>query len=204
MAANEYTQEKKTGKFQWFVLVILIPLIFAVMLSLIVATIAGVNVFDMAQKYTKDIPVISSVIPNSDDEKSAENGSPELQAEIEDQKAQIESLEGKLTSREETIEELNQKVADLTNQLNEENKSREERSELLKKMSSSFQEMDAEQAAPIIANLDQNVAISLLENIPNQERGLIFAEMNPEQAANLTSAFVESTTSSGGTDSNNE
>ncbi len=205
MAANEYKNEgEKTGRFQWFVLVILIPLIFAIMLSLIVATIAGVNVFEAAQKYSSQIPVISSIIPDQDEKESSEAGSPELKAELEDKKAQIQSLQNELTSKDKTIEELNSKLSDLTNQLAAKNESKQERDQLLKKISTSFKKMDAEKAARIIANLDQNVAISLLESLPDEERGLIFAEMNPEQAANLTSAFVQSTNGSEERDSAEE
>jgi len=53
--------------------------------------------------------------------------------------------------------------------------------------------MDPEESAPVISNLDQNVAISVLENLPDKERGPILSEMNHEEAANLTCALSEST-----------
>ncbi len=194
MAANEYKNEEgKTGRLQWFVLVILIPLIFAIMLSLIVATIAGVNVFEAAQKYSSQIPVISSIVSNDQEQENSDAGSPELKAEVEDKKAQIQALQTQLDSKDEKIQSLEQEIADLTDQLAAKNEDKQKQQEVLDMLGNSYEQMDAERAAPIIASLDTNVAISILESLSNEARGSIFEEMNPEQAANLTSAFVQST-----------
>jgi len=82
------------------------------MLGLIVATIAGVNVFETAQKYSSQIPVISSIIPDQEEKESSEAGSPELNAELEDKKAEIQSLQNELTSKDQTIEELKGKITE--------------------------------------------------------------------------------------------
>lgn len=191
MALEEKSAKvEKAGKVQWFLLVILVPFVFAIMLGLIIMTIAGVNVFDKAQQIGSNIPVISSVIPK--DEASLEEQQLELKAELENKTALVNQLEGDIASKEKTIENLNSKIAELTTQLSEKDDQKKNREEVLQKLSTSFKEMEPDEAARIMENLDQNVAISVLEKLPDKERGLIFAEMNPEQAANLTSAFVNS------------
>ncbi|KGP73990.1 MotE family protein [Pontibacillus yanchengensis] len=194
MAQQEYNQveTKKTNKFQWFVFVILIPLLFAITFALIVMTIGGVNVFQKVQEYGGKIPVISSMVSSEQTQEKQEPQSAELQATVQDQKAQIQQLQGTITQKDQTIEELNQQIEELTNQLNEKSKSDKQRAEIMKNMSSSFKEMDAEKAAPIIAQLDQSTAVSILQEIPDEERGNIFANMSPEQAASFTNALVNS------------
>ncbi|MYL33144.1 hypothetical protein GLW08_01505 [Pontibacillus yanchengensis] len=192
MAEQEYNQleSKKTNKFQWFVFVILIPLLFAVTFALIVMTIGGVNVFQKVQEYGGKIPVVSSMVSSDNTQENQEPQSAELQATVQDQNAQIQQLKGTVSQKNQTIEELNQQIEELTNQLNEKAKSDQQRSEIMKNMSSSFKEMDPEEAAPIIAQLDQSTAVSILQQMPDEERGNIFAKMSPEQAATLTSALV--------------
>lgn len=191
MAGKEKSAKgEKTGRFQWFILVILVPFVFAIMLGLIVMTIAGVNVFQKAQQIGNSIPVVSSMIPA--EEPNQQEQEAELKAELENKSAQISQLESNLTAKEKTIEDLNEKIAELTNQLSQKDDNKKDREKVLQGLSSSFKEMEPNEAARIIENLEQNVAVSVLESLPDKERGLIFAQMNPEQAANLTSALYNS------------
>ena len=52
---QEEAEEKSYSKLQWFIVVIIIPSIFALAVALIVATVAGVNVIDKAKEYSEKI-----------------------------------------------------------------------------------------------------------------------------------------------------
>ncbi|MFC0524140.1 MotE family protein [Pontibacillus salicampi] len=196
MAGKEVQDRKKTSKFQWFVFGILIPLVFAITVALIVMTIGGVNVFEKVQQYGSNIPGVSAIVSSEQDSGEEESdstrtSSAELQATIQDQNAQITQLQDTIASKDSTIEELNNEIATLTEQINKESKNNDNQKEVMKDVSSSFKDMDADKAAPIITELDKSVALSILQEIPDKERGKIFEEMDPKTAASLTSALVQ-------------
>ena len=61
----EELETKKTSRFQSFIYVVLIPLLFTITVALIVMTILGYNVFELTKEYGQKIPFVSSMI--SDD-----------------------------------------------------------------------------------------------------------------------------------------
>ncbi|MFD1018184.1 MotE family protein [Thalassobacillus hwangdonensis] len=178
-------QPNKGSKLQWFLLVIVIPIIFLIVLTLIIMTVAGKNVFEMAQQ----IPGVESLV-TSEEEAINENKINELMADVADKSARIEQLEGELAGKDDTIEELNEEILALQTEQESEDQVNTDQEEMIKSISASFKDIDAEEAAPIIEQLDEVLAVSVLEKVPNEERGLILAAMDPEKAANLTSAFI--------------
>lgn len=59
-------------------------------------------------------------------------------------------------------------------------------------MAASFQQMEPEEAAPIVENMSQDLAIQVLENVASEERGLIFGQMSPEAAAEIAGEIINS------------
>ncbi|MCD5322685.1 MULTISPECIES: MotE family protein [Pontibacillus] len=181
--------KQKSSKFQWFVFVILIPLILAITVALIIMTVAGVNIFEKTKQFTNDIPVISTMV-NQETEENQGDQTVELEATIEDQNAQLEELQSQLTVKDQKINELNNEIEKLTNQLNDKNMSDKNKEEVLSNLSSSFKNMDPEEAAAIVSKLDQVASVNLLEKLPNDERGKVLAALDPELAATITSALM--------------
>ncbi|SET41780.1 Flagellar motility protein MotE, a chaperone for MotC folding [Salinibacillus kushneri] len=184
------TEKQKASKFQWFLFVIVIPAIFAVTILFVVLNIAGVNLFDMAEKH--NIPVVSALV-QSDEDKEKENTQDqlsELQATIKDKDANIEQLQVDNKSKDEKISKLQQTISDLTNQLNQQEEQQQNQTEQIKEVSTTFEEMDPESAAPVVENMEQDVALKVLAEIPSEQRGAILSAMNPELAANLTSELL--------------
>ncbi|RDY72156.1 MgtE protein, partial [Halobacillus trueperi] len=58
-------------------------------------------------------------------------------------------------------------------------------------MAQSFQVMDPEEAAPILENMNQNLAVQVLNDVASEERGEILGQMDPEAAANIASMLIE-------------
>ena len=104
--AKTYDEEsKQTNKVQWFFFVIFIPALFAIALTWIVMTIAGINVGDWASKHAADVPVISSVFP-TDDEKEQEELIGQLQHTLDEKEAKIQQLEQEKAGLNANIDEL--------------------------------------------------------------------------------------------------
>lgn len=188
MAISEKPKQK-SSKVQWFVFVILIPLILAVTVALIIMTVAGVNVFEKTKQFAEDVPKVSALL-NTETTKKSEGQAVELKATIEDQNAQLDELKSQLTVKDQKIEELNNEMKQLTKELEDKKISDKDKEDIMTDLSSSFKNMDPEQAAAIVSQLDQASSVDLLEKLPSDERGKVLAALNPEQAANLTSALM--------------
>ncbi|KGP93274.1 hypothetical protein N780_10945 [Pontibacillus chungwhensis BH030062] len=188
MAISEKPKQK-SSKVQWFVFVILIPLILAVTVALIIMTVAGVNIFEKTKQFADDVPRVSSLL-NTETKNESDGQTVELQATIEDQNAQLDELKSQLTVKDEKIEELNNEINQLNQEVKDKKVSDKNQEEILTDLSSSFKKMDPEQAAAILSQLDQASSVDLLEKLPSDERGKVLAALNPEQAANLTSALM--------------
>ncbi|KGX88446.1 MotE family protein [Pontibacillus litoralis] len=182
-------EPKKTNKFQWFVFGIVIPFIFAVTVFLIVMTIAGVNVFDKAQQLSSEIPVVSSFL-SKDEEGEGKTKNAEDKATIQDQDAEIRDLQGMISMKDQEIKDLQIEVQQLEQQLKNQKDLSESKEEKVKEVSSSFKEMDADEAAIILEELEQNTALTILEQMSGKERGDILAEMNPQTAASMTNSLI--------------
>ncbi|WP_099158099.1 MotE family protein [Virgibacillus ndiopensis] len=200
MVKQNKQKREKSNPILWFIFAIVIPIIVAITLTVIIFSVAGVNVMDWVKKTGNDIPVISSIV-TTDEEKDIERSEAKMQETLKNKDAKINKLTQNVDDLESTIDQLEQKIAKLENSNTEQSTSEETSSEAgddnsntnpVKTIASSYKEMDSEQAANIIANLEDNLAISILKELPNDVRGTIFDEMDPEKAAQLTQLFVES------------
>ncbi|MFB4167495.1 MotE family protein [Virgibacillus sp. JSM 102003] len=197
MAKDNIKQQNKTNPFLWFFFAIVIPLIVAVTLAVIIFTVAGVDVVGWAKTTGNSIPVVSTMI-TTDKEKNEQREDQKTKDIIASKDEKIEQLNQKVSNLESTIGQLEQEIVKLENSNSNEKSSESETSDdeaesgnkSIKAISSSFNEMDSEQAALIIENMEQDLAVGILKQIPNDVRGGIFENMDPDLAAELTQLFV--------------
>ncbi|MUV39961.1 hypothetical protein JNUCC1_03845 [Lentibacillus sp. JNUCC-1] len=189
-------KEKQSSPLIWIVFTIIIPFMAACVLAVIVLGYAGVNVTGWAKEKAEYIPGISAFL-------AAE----EEQAEKEATQNADEIWQKKLANKNEDIKELNQTIQQLqtSNRELEQEIVKLERAqetqpeavqtgqnkEVFASIAQSFNKMDAAQAALIIDQMDNTLAVELLEQVSTDVRGQILESMKPEQAAQLTKAFVE-------------
>ncbi|SDL74054.1 MotE family protein [Sediminibacillus halophilus] len=189
MASKSEYEKKKPGVLQW-ILFILIPLILAATIALIIMVAAGIDVGGFAKKYANQVPGVSSLV--SDEEK--ESGDVEqkrLTAAIESKDEQIEQLESELEAREADLEDLNEQINTLNQQLEtKEEETEETASDPINDISTSFQNMEAERAAGILANLEDDTALAVMEQMSKKTLGEILGEMDADEAARLTNAYA--------------
>ncbi|UOQ93222.1 hypothetical protein MUO14_23045 [Halobacillus shinanisalinarum] len=200
MAKKVNREQEKGSKRQWFFLVIVVPTLFALTLTLVVLTIMGVNVIEKAESYANQIPGLSSLVSTSE-EKQSTRQTEQLEATLANHNAEISQLEQEVNDKQGTIEELNQQIEQLEADLDAEvNASpaaepKEEMSSeinMVKEMAVSFEEMDEEKAAPIIENMNQDLAVQVLIEVASSERGAILGAMTPESAAEIASSIANS------------
>ncbi len=197
MAKDNKKQQNKTNPILWFFFAIVIPFIVAITLTVIIFTVAGVDVAGWAKSTGNSIPVVSSMI-TTDKEKAEQRDEKKTKDIIASKDEKIAQLNQKVSNLESTIGQLEQEIVKLENRNSNEEKSESEAAdeeaesgnESIKAISSSFNEMDSQQAALIIENMEQDLAVGILKQIPNDVRGGIFEEMEPDLAAELTQLFV--------------
>ncbi|MFS0672437.1 MotE family protein [Ornithinibacillus sp. 179-J 7C1 HS] len=192
MAKQRVMEEKeKMNPFLWFLFAIVIPVIIAITLTAIVLAMAGVNVVDWAKNTGNNIPVISSFI-TTDEEASQIKEEEDIQSRFDKKDAEIDELTQEKLTLENTIEQLEQKIAKLERDLDvaTNQSEKDESSETINQISSSFKEMKNKQAASILEQLDTGAAFIILSDMTSEDRGLIMENMDPEKAAEITKRFI--------------
>lgn len=187
------TQEKKPNPILWFIFAVIIPLILIISIILVVLSFTGFNALDWAKE--KEIPVVSSMIPSKEEESKAE----QLQratSKVKNQQEEIDELLMEVSSLEAIIEQLEQDIVKLENKNQSEEASLEgtedEKQDIdtIKTMAASFKKMKSKQAALIFQDLDNDIAVEILDRLSNDVRGGILEAMDAKEAAKLTELYI--------------
>ncbi|MBS4189232.1 MotE family protein [Bacillus sp. FJAT-49705] len=185
---SEEKESKKSSRFQGFIYLVLIPLLFAITIALIVMTILGHNVFELAKEYGQKIPFVSSVFEedNSQSLEKLETKSIELEAEIKDREAKISQLESQLESKDEEISKVQLEKERLEEEILELTAIKEENKRAFKDIVKTYETISAKKAAPIISNMSEEEALKILSNVKADTLAGIMEKMEPELAAKYT------------------
>lgn len=192
-------KKKESGKFQWFLFVILIPLVFAVVLSIVLLQLLNVDLSAPLQNTASKLPVVKELItdkkpadksaaPKDDEEKQ------KLKKTIEDQTKQLSILESDLKTSQDEIDRLNQKIRSMENldQKND-NEPSDEANESSEedKLVTIYESMTGSKAAKILAELNDEEALNILKKMSNKKLTEILSQMKPEDAARFTTKLSE-------------
>lgn len=195
MAEKIVEQEKKVNKFQWFLIVVLIPLLFAITVTLIVMTAAGANVFETVKTYGQKIPFVSSLV-EEENPKSIEEFEKKLislEAQIKDREAKIEQLELDIDGKEKEVVRAKLESEQLQLQINELKAIQEENKRAFKDIVKTYETISAKKAAPIIAEMSETEALKILTNIKADTLASILENLDPEKAAKFTELLTNET-----------
>lgn len=190
---QEEAEEKSYSKFQWFIVVIVIPSIFALAVALIVATVAGVNVVDKAKEYSEKIPFLSSGEERKEEKKmeDMEGKLSELRAEVKVREESIAQLQTKLASKDEKIEKLElekeQLESEIDNLLAVQTDNKREFKDIVK----TYETMSAKKAAPIITQMNDKDALEILAHLKSDTLAAIMEQMNAADAAKFTTLLTK-------------
>lgn len=192
---KEKNNKKKSNPIVWFLFAVIIPLVVIIGLIVVILSFTNFSTMDWVKEKGKDIPVISSFIP-SEEEKNDKQAMERAEETIAKQKDEITDLHEQITNLESIIDELEQDIIKLENKYESEDSLLEEGTEVeerdtIKTMSASFRKMKSKQAALIFQDLEVDIALEILEQLPNDTRGGILEAMEPKKAAQLTEMFIK-------------
>lgn len=192
----EKSKKKSMNPFLWIVFAIIIPLIIVSTLTVFILNMAGVDVTGWFKNTASNIPVVSNFI-TTEEEQAVEDEIKKLTEMIEEKDLEIARLQTISEDLEMTISRLNQQILKLENEIASRDELAEQEEELevennesLKQIVSSYESMKTKHAAIIIQNLENDLAIDILKELPNDRRGKILEAMDPERVAELTKLFV--------------
>ncbi|MFA1820673.1 MotE family protein [Virgibacillus oceani] len=187
-------EKKKMNPLLWFLFAVIIPVGIVISILFIILNVAGVDVSGWAKDRVSSVPVLSKLV-SEEETMTVEEDAQQTQARVAEKDAEIDQLQEEIRGLETTIENLNQDIVRLENrneQNNESTNEEEQASDPMSSMSGTFKDMDHEQAALILQNMDEETAISILNEVSNKVRGQILEAMDPEIAADLTQLLINS------------
>ncbi|WP_246939936.1 MotE family protein [Bacillus pinisoli] len=197
MEQLQENESKLINKFQWFLFVGVIPLLFAVIVSIVVLTFAGVDVAGAIQKYGQHIPGVSKLLP-------AEEGTIDLEAKLkqdvsnleatnQENLTMIEQLEKEAEVRETEMSSLQAQIEDLTEQLKAKELEQQETKQTIDELSKIYESMSSKNAAAILSELDDQDALTILRALSTEALGSILEKMEPTDAARFTKLLADET-----------
>ena len=107
----------------------------------------------------------------------------ELDQDIDTQKSYLESLKKQVEENLKKVESARTEIADFMNTRDEKEEGK------LKKLARFYEAMDAEQAAPLLKDVSDELAIKIFDRMDTKKAGTILAQLPPQRAARLTQAF---------------
>jgi len=192
---NSFEEKKKPFNFfQRFILVAVIPTIFAIIVLVILLTFAGVDVAKQGKELMNHIPFLSSEEVST--EKMLENNKStisSLQGKLKEQESQIETLEKQLEDSENRVQEANVEKEKLQSELMSLKSSKEETQKVLSEMVKTYETMSAKKAASILSAMSENEALKILAELKPAKLASILEKMEPSVASKYTELLSNNT-----------
>ncbi|AIF45466.1 MotE family protein [Virgibacillus sp. SK37] len=190
MSKQNKTDKKKLNPIIWFIFAVIVPLVVIITITLVILSMAGVNVMDWTKDKLAHIPGAATLVSGNENEKPQVDTN-KIRSQVSQKEKEIKELNQQVDDLKTINNRLEQKIVKL--EKNTSNPSLEEDSEglnMIETMSQSFKDMDRQQAALILTDLEKDTAVSLLKELSNKVRGEILGEMDPAKAAELTQKLI--------------
>ena len=182
-------QERKIAKkiLRFLAYSVIIPLLIIVLLLFMYGLITGENIFEMARDYFDERSRIDSII---DENQYYKQQLAKARDELESNEGKIADLEQQLEEKNEEIKQLELEKDQLASQLDEENFEAKGTDNSIQAIVSSFHEMKPKNAANILVQLDEGLAVNILSAMDDDSRAKVLEKMPPENAAKITAQLA--------------
>ncbi|MBS8263462.1 hypothetical protein DYI25_03285 [Mesobacillus boroniphilus] len=191
----EEKESQDVNKFQWFLYVIAIPTLFAIVIALVALSFLGINIFETAKEIGGKVPVISQYV-KEERQPSIEEFEKDiisLEAEIKDREAKMEQLQSKIDSKDTLLKRMELEKTQLQAQIEELTAIQEENKRAFREIVKTYETMSAKSAAPIISKMDTDEAVKILTNIKPESLAAIMEKLPAEEAAKYTELLTNET-----------
>ncbi|MGL4523577.1 MAG: MotE family protein [Bacilli bacterium] len=194
MAEKLPTEERKYGRIQWFFFVVFIPFVSAIVLSIGVLYIAGIDVVKEGKEIFAKVPFLQSMV----DVESAESKEQKLTRENEQLKKQSETLKTEVealkkdqSEKDQQLLKLQSEIDELQRQLETNAMSNEEIEAKYKSIAKSYSDMKPKQTAEILQKLTPIEAVQILKRMNKDSLTAVLENVPADQAAVYTKLLLQ-------------
>ncbi|WP_251658930.1 MotE family protein [Sporosarcina aquimarina] len=192
---DSFKEEHKAGSFlqmllAWFV----IPLIFAIAVLLIIAKVADVNVVEKAKEWTASVPMLEQKKQDSStkkDKKILEERVVAMKEELKQKEQQLLVIQEDLKKSNAKNEELVLAQEKLQAEILVLQRTNDDSKKEVGQLVSTFEQMSAKSAAPVITEMEDAQALQLLSQMKANTLAAILEKMSPEDAAKYTALLAK-------------
>ncbi len=180
------------SKLQWFFFAFVIPLIFALIVYSVIITFMGKSIVDQVKTVGSHIPIVSNLFDEEKADRADAQESKKLEQEITrlthtitEQEQNILALENKLLEKDEEVIKAKETIVKLEKQLENASEDGTVTSNEVKETAKRLLAMSPKDAALILAEMQNQEAISILQAMKPDDSGQILAKLEPKQASIL-------------------
>lgn len=179
------TEEREYSKFQWFIMVIFIPTMFAIILFVVVMHFIGINVIDQTKQFAASVPLLSNFVTTEEEiaEEEERMKIGDLMETISSKERDVQNLENQLAMYKKEIDLLEAKVDQLNQQLEEKDNLEQGIRVEYEEIARLYESMSAKNAANIINELPTEQAAEQLMYVKTSTRADILARLSPEKSS---------------------
>ncbi|WP_339163485.1 hypothetical protein MHB50_09995 [Siminovitchia sp. FSL H7-0308] len=185
---KDMEQNEKKGVFKKFILWVAVPLLVILLLILVIASIAGINVFEKAKKSMSKVPILSAFTDSSTlSIEEYQKRIVDLEGEIQDKNTQLERLQKKLEEKEAEADKLLLEQERLESSIEEDAEGNPENNKEakpdIKEIKAVYETMAPKKAALIILEMKEEESLNILSNLSTESLARILEKMPPDRAA---------------------
>jgi len=194
-------KKKSFNFFQRFLLIVVIPIMFAVVVGLIIMVYSGADVVSKGKELMNQIPFLSAEKATSDQiiEDNKQNIA-DLENQLNEQQTNIETLESQLKVSEEESKALKVDKIKLQNQLDELKTTQEKTQKAFDDIVKTYETMSAKNSAAIISEMSENEGLKILASLKPAKLASILEKMEPSVASKYTELLAASDSSASSTE----
>lgn len=181
-------EERNYTFLQKILYLFIFPVLFMITLVLAILTVQGTNVFDLAQSF----------IPNKDEAKKEEPAQTDKRERDEPEKEsqpktnqEVIMLERQITDKEREITKLVSELKQANTRIKDLETQQQDIKSSSKELAALYERMSTKKAAAIIVELEEDMALLILNNLSVAKKSGILGQLDPEQAARFTKLLAE-------------
>ncbi|QFT88870.1 MgtE intracellular N domain protein [Bacillus sp. THAF10] len=185
---NIETEEEKYSFMQRLLYLFVIPLLFAAVLLLGYLTYQGKNVFEIAQTFIPD--KVETASEQEDQGKKDTKTNEKQPAEKETSSQEMVQLEREINRKQQEITKLVAQLEQANKRIEDLETEQENVKASTKELAKLYEGMSTRKASEIILELEEEMAIRILQELSTAKTSSILGQMPPEQAARITTRLA--------------
>ena len=196
---EEIQEEREYGRWEWFFYMIVIPALFASLLSGVLLSLVGVNVLGTVLHWANSIPYVEKLVPDEYAATSDSEEQPDMDKQVatlqQDQaknQQQITALKEESAKKDATIAALEKQIDDVNKAMEDKRATEEERQKQFADLAKVYTTMSPKNAAAIIENLKLQESVAVMTKMKPAQQADILAKMEPKKAADISILLKDS------------